>query len=168
MSEWLSWVEAHPGLAGWVQAIGSIAALLIAFSVVFVQHALSERSARRREQKDDLDLMAALSKTAHALHASLLSATTASQTEKYESYGTIAKEMADHDEILQSFPITRMIRLDLAGKYLELKSIAQLSRSAFVPLPGTLIYGTGRERIEENTLRCNAIATEIAAMTVRR
>lgn len=167
MDVWFAWVERHPGLASWVQAVGSIAALLIAFSVVFIQHMLSERSARRREKKADLDLVFALNKVATALHASLAEAVDTSGRQNFESFKSVAKQMSDHAEIIQSFPITHLVALDLSREYLELKSMAQLSHEAFTPRPGTLIYGTGHELLQKRTLRCREIMTEIAVIAER-
>jgi hypothetical protein len=41
----LRWIEAHPGLAAWVQAIGAILAIIVAFLVVFLQQRLERRAA---------------------------------------------------------------------------------------------------------------------------
>jgi hypothetical protein len=49
------WIENHQGLAAWMQAVGTVAALFIAIGVTERQHKLSER-ARREEahrQRDD-------------------------------------------------------------------------------------------------------------------
>lgn len=40
--QWLCWVEAHPGLAAWVQAIGSIAAIAAAIRIASRQHSETE------------------------------------------------------------------------------------------------------------------------------
>jgi hypothetical protein len=43
----LQWIETHPGLAAWVQAIGAILAIVVAFLVVFLQQRLERDSAAR-------------------------------------------------------------------------------------------------------------------------
>jgi hypothetical protein len=40
----LHWIEAHPGLAAWVQAVGAILAIVFAFLIVYLQQRL-ERNA---------------------------------------------------------------------------------------------------------------------------
>ncbi|WP_404483480.1 hypothetical protein ABWL43_18405 [Pseudomonas sp. HT11] len=52
------WIESHPGLASWVQAFGSIAALGIAIWV-----ASSQRRAQMRADRDKSKLMLSLVKT---------------------------------------------------------------------------------------------------------
>ncbi len=41
----LDWIEAHPGLAGWVQAIGTIAAIVFAVALPMIQRRAAERAA---------------------------------------------------------------------------------------------------------------------------
>ncbi|MBC8739381.1 hypothetical protein F6X40_21805 [Paraburkholderia sp. UCT31] len=43
----LAWVEAHPGLAAWVQAVGTIIAMFIAIAVPAFQITAARRQARR-------------------------------------------------------------------------------------------------------------------------
>lgn len=44
------WIESHPGLASWVQAIGAIAALGIAIWIPNRQHLADRREAQRKEK----------------------------------------------------------------------------------------------------------------------
>lgn len=50
MNSTLIWVEAHPGLASWVQAIGAIAAISVSFLFFYYQR----RSEIEREKNKDL------------------------------------------------------------------------------------------------------------------
>lgn len=43
----LQWIELHPGLAAWVQAIGAIGAIIAVFLVVHLQQRTAARSAHR-------------------------------------------------------------------------------------------------------------------------
>lgn len=45
---WLCWIETHPALAGWFQAVGSIAAIVVALLVPYVQHEVQRRRELRR------------------------------------------------------------------------------------------------------------------------
>ncbi|MBU9153178.1 hypothetical protein KTD28_00985 [Burkholderia gladioli] len=47
MGQFLDWIEHHPGMASWVQAVGSIIALVIAIGVPAWQSANARKSARK-------------------------------------------------------------------------------------------------------------------------
>jgi hypothetical protein len=55
----LEWIEAHPGLAAWVQAIGAILAIGAGFLVVLVQQQL-ERKADDKEKRQRATALAIL------------------------------------------------------------------------------------------------------------
>jgi hypothetical protein len=44
------WIESHPGLASWVQAIGAIAALVIAILIPNLQRAADRRQVHKKEK----------------------------------------------------------------------------------------------------------------------
>jgi len=60
MGNWLTWVEAHQGLASWLQAFGGLAAICAAIIVAAVEHFRADRAAKvaiareeaRREEED--------------------------------------------------------------------------------------------------------------------
>jgi hypothetical protein len=65
-TDWLQWIECHPGLAAWVQAIGTITAVLIA---VFLPLWLEHRAHRERSRVIRLETQAAFSRVQQALAA---------------------------------------------------------------------------------------------------
>jgi hypothetical protein len=73
----LEWIEHHPGLAAWVQAIGAIIAIIAAFVIANLQHALEKRD-RQAERKERAKGLAFL------LHAELL--IFAAELERYAMY----------------------------------------------------------------------------------
>jgi hypothetical protein len=52
----LQWIETHPGLAAWVQAIGAILAIFVALLVVFLQQRLERNSAARERRERAIGL----------------------------------------------------------------------------------------------------------------
>lgn len=71
---WLCWVEAHPGLAGWFQTVGTFVALALTLvalraSIVSAQH--DRRLAHAREQRDELRSLRAEFESKAAFHTLL-------------------------------------------------------------------------------------------------
>jgi hypothetical protein len=164
MECFLLWVEHHPGLASWVQAIGSIAALILAFAVVFVQHHLSVASAKQNARRDDVAVVLALKKLALGIRAALASALSVIAAEiEFNAYRKTAKSLSDYDEIFQFLPIDRLVMHDLSAQYLALRSIARDSSNDFRidTRNGGLIVNANADWLLERIGKCDEIITEI-------
>lgn len=57
-ARWLCWIEQHPGLASWVQAVGTILAVLVAVLVPTLSAWLSERARIKEARGISLKAMA--------------------------------------------------------------------------------------------------------------
>ena len=61
---WLCWIEAHPGLASWIQAVFSIIAIVAAFLAPWVMEVAKERIRQRRLRRVAVEAMALASAAA--------------------------------------------------------------------------------------------------------
>lgn len=59
MEQVLAWMEAHDKLAGWAQAVGAVAAIVVAFVVA----ALQARYALRHEERRSAERLRSLART---------------------------------------------------------------------------------------------------------
>jgi hypothetical protein len=80
---WICWIEAHPGLASWVQAVGTIAALVIALMVPIISQSFADRAARRRHHHRMTEAVVAAAGSAAAF------AEAVAQTENTEKFWLI-------------------------------------------------------------------------------
>jgi hypothetical protein len=55
--EFLSWIEAHPGTAGWVQAVGAVLAILLAIAIPFFQHRRERKTAIKKRAQEEIDFL---------------------------------------------------------------------------------------------------------------
>lgn len=160
MDEAILWMKAHQDLSGWVQAIGSIAALLLAFAVVFVQHHLSVAHARRNIRQEDIAVVLALAKLAQGLRAALGRAEAAvTRGFEYSSYKKAGADLADYEDIFQFLPIDQLVMHNLSIQYLGLRSMARDSADDFV-MEG-MILRTNAEKLRQWGAQCDQFIQEI-------
>jgi len=106
----LRWVEAHPGLAAWVQAVGSVFAATAAASLPFIHGYLTEK----RETKVRLAALFALAQQSVILLEDLAEAMkTESGMRDYMHLG-VTGEWTELRAMLASFPLWDVVQQDLA------------------------------------------------------
>lgn len=81
---WLCWIEAHPGTAGWIQAVFSIIAIVVAFLAPWVLDASKEAIRQKRLRRVTIDAMGMASAAVTVI------ADTAENAEMRELFGTEA------------------------------------------------------------------------------
>lgn len=160
MDQAVLWMKTHQDLSGWVQAIGSIAALLLAFVVVFVQHHLSVAHTKRNVRQEDIAVVLALAKLAQGLRAALDRAEAAvARGFEFFSYKKAGADLADYEEIFQFLPVDQLVMHDLSVQYLGLRSIARDSANDFI-MEG-MILRTSIEKLRERSAQCDQFIQEI-------
>lgn len=92
----LDWIEAHPGLASWVQAVGTVAALLFAVLLPQIQRWRSERAASLAARNVVFKALAAMQAATEHMRRRARDA----KTEE-----TLADQLADGESALGAFPL---------------------------------------------------------------
>jgi hypothetical protein len=106
MDDILHWIEAHPGLAAWVQAVGSVFAVTAAASLPFIHSYLIEK----RETKVRLVALFALAQQSVTLLEDLAEAMkTDSAMRDYMHLG-VTGEWTELRAILASFPLWDVVQ----------------------------------------------------------
>ena len=131
MHDVLRWVEVHPGLAAWVQALGSIFAVTAAASLPFIHGYLTEK----RENKVRLAALFALAQQSVILLEDLAGAMkTESGMRDYMHLG-VTGEWTELRAMLASFPLWDVVQQDLATQIGHLRHAVTVGHSIAETIP---------------------------------
>jgi hypothetical protein len=131
MHDVLGWVEAHPGLAAWVQALGSIFAVTAAASLPFIHGYLNEK----RETKVRLGALFELAQQSVVLLEDLAEAMkTESGMRDYMHLG-VTGEWTELRAMLASFPLWDVVQQDLATQIGHLRHAVTVGHSIAETIP---------------------------------
>jgi hypothetical protein len=131
MHDVLRWVEVHPGLAAWVQAVGSIFAVTAAASLPFIHGYLTEK----RETKVRLAALFALAQQSVTLLEDLAEAMkTESGMRDYMHLG-VTGEWTELRAMLASFPLWDVVQQDLATQIGHLRHAVTVGHSIAETIP---------------------------------
>ena len=151
---WLCWVEAHPALAGWFQAIGSIAAIVVALMVPYVQHQVQQRRERRRVAH----AIVHLAHQAGSILGQLVKiAASPTQLEGMHRLQAFPEEMLDTViDDLDRLPVQQFDDYDALGAVIALRGQMQRARGTLTAALAAqdvdgweAIFGTQKEQAEE-------------------
>ena len=121
------WVELHPGLASWVQAVGAIGVLIVAIVFPILHQRYLEKRARANSSRALRDILLILDDSVSVLLSALLAKGTAIKglREKYTNYTLLgeAENLCSVADALVRFDVSG-VSSDITGHIIRCRALA--------------------------------------------
>lgn len=130
------WIESHPGLASWVQAVGSIAAIMAAWAIPYFH----EQSKEKRARKHLIENLLHVARMQLALQKRVHSALDGTGDFYRWTGGTGSTELAINTKLLSELPASAFTGMDmsyLSGLRFAASSAVSLGNSLLEKSPMT-------------------------------
>lgn len=133
MTAIIQWIEAHPGTASWIQAIGALLAIVAAFLVTSMQ----ARATRRQRKREDVERLEAITEILNIAVSRAIETRRAFDKAEIRNGTPVARPMdtRDMEAIMHSFKEIRIDQLP-SGPAVNAIAAAQAAiRGAFSHIP---------------------------------